>query len=74
MKGTGMPLILGMILGGLLLVGAVYISDSMTTGAPQAQTKPAAPAKPMVNWDVVSDNWHDFTGKVRHTWQKLKAS
>jgi hypothetical protein len=69
-----MPLILGMVLGALLLVGAVYISDSMITGAPQAQTRQAAPSRPMVNWDVVSENWHDFTGRVRHTWDKLKSS
>jgi len=65
-----MRLILGMILGAMLTVGGVYISDNMTgASAPGASVQ-----RPMVNWDVVSENWRHLTDRVRDHWNNLSAT
>ena len=58
-----MRFIFGLIIGCLLTVGGAYISDKVSSSTPDA--------KPMVNWDVVDHNWHVFTDRVRHTWNRL---
>jgi hypothetical protein len=44
-----MRLLLGMILGAALLLGVAYYHDANLVGAPGQS------ARPLVNWDVVSD-------------------
>jgi hypothetical protein len=55
-----MRLILGIILGGALTIGGAYVAD-----------KTAAPAQPMVNWDVVGKNVNTLTGLARDGWKKI---
>lgn len=64
-----MRLILGMILGALMTIGAAYISDSASAPSPSS---PSA-YRPMVNWDVVGENWGSLTGRVRDQWNKLSS-
>ena len=52
-----MRLFLGMILGALLTVAAACMYDS--------GHKDVAGARPMVNWDVVTENWHDLRADLR---------
>ena len=55
-----MPVLVGMILGIILTIGAAFASDTSTGRASNGLASTAAGGNtPMVNWDVVSDNWHD---------------
>ena len=67
-----MRLFLGMILGCLLTVGAVYLHDAMATST--ITDGEAAGTRPIVNWDVAASEWGDVKETVRTTWLKLKAS
>ncbi len=58
-----MRLILGMILGAALTIGAAYVSDSSAKSSPEA--------RPMVNWEVVAKNFDYVTGLVKQGWAKL---
>jgi hypothetical protein len=58
-----MRLLLGIILGCALTVGGAYLSDQMNAGS--------AGARPMVNWDVVAQNWDSVTERAREGWRKL---
>ena len=70
-----MRVLLGIIIGIFLTVTSAYISDSLATGSlrngPTTTGPTAAKAelhKPVVNWDVVADNWRSLATWVRHTW------
>jgi hypothetical protein len=63
----------GIVVGVFLTIGVAYVSDastspSTTTGA---ATQSTVEQRPMVNWDVVSTNWHHLSLGVRNTWNKL---
>ena len=68
-----MRVFLGVLLGIFITIASAYIYDSMTVGTAVATAQ--APAgdvtKPMVNWDVVNNDWRIFTDRVRHTWNRL---
>ena len=68
-----MRLLLGIILGVILTIGVAYLSDASTSGPSNATTQTSAEQRPMVNWDVVSSNWHHLSVGVRSTWNKLAA-
>jgi len=56
-----MRLLLGMIIGAGLTVGAAYVAD----------TTAGADAKPMVNWDVVAKNVDHVTTLARAGWKRI---
>ena len=58
-----MRLILGMILGAALTVGAAYVVD--TSKAPGAEQQR------MVNWEVVSRNVDTLTTIIKQGWSRL---
>ena len=63
-----MPVLLGFILGVAATILGVYEYDSSTGRAGNGLTARAAGGKaPMVNWDVVSDDWHNVQSSVRST-------
>jgi hypothetical protein len=68
-----MRVLFGIILGVFLTIGFAYVYDASTThtSAPTAQT--SSEQRPMVNWDVVSGNWHGWSLSVRNTWNKLAS-
>jgi hypothetical protein len=75
-----MRLILGMILGAVLTVVGAYIHDSGTSSpVPPAQTDgtpaPIDPvhARPMVNWDVVAQEWGRLSTRAQAEWNKWAA-
>jgi hypothetical protein len=52
----------------------VYEYDSSTGRANNGLSASAAGGKaPMVNWDVVSEDWHDFQSGVRSTTDSIDA-
>ena len=60
-------LLVGMILGALLTVGAAFAYDS-TTGRAANGLEPSAAGgnPPMVNWNVVIDDRHDVKARLRN--------
>jgi len=69
-----MRFFLGMIVGALLLVGLIYLSDASTSGSTSGSaTTQTTDQRPMVNWDVVDRNWQSFTHGVRNTWNKIAS-
>ena len=69
-----MRLFLGILLGIFITIAGAYVSDSMMVGtaatAPGSRTEVV---RPMVNWDVVDQNWRAFAERVRHAWNRLVA-
>ena len=64
-----MRLLLGMILGALLTVGAAYLYDSHH--AALAMNAPAsAQQRPLVNWDVVGTKLQQLTERARTEWSR----
>ena len=62
--GVSMRLLLGIIFGVLLTVGAAYVADATT--APGEQR--------MVNWDAVNRNMQSAGTQVRDGWNRLTAT
>ena len=61
-----MRILLGMILGVLITVGAAFVYDSSTGRAASGLTVASAEGHaPMVNWDVVSHNWDGMKLQLR---------
>ena len=67
-----MQVILGMILGAVLLVAGVYISDSQSTST-VANGQNAATNRTLVNWDVVAADWHVVKTRAHEDWIKLSS-
>ena len=65
-----MRLLLGSILGAALTIMTAYVVDNRASvvgvEAPTTQK--------MVNWDIVSQNWQQFSERVRGEWRKLTTS
>lgn len=62
-----MRLLSGIILGCALTIGAAYVIDHRST---IAGVDPATTTR-MVNWDVVSSNWQQFSDRARGEWRRL---
>jgi hypothetical protein len=61
-----MPMLLGMILGALLTVAGTLTYDTLSGRAHNGLPPSAAGGRPpMVNWDVVSDNWRGLQVNLR---------
>lgn len=63
-----MRVLLGIILGAFLTIGAAYLYDSYNALPPTAQ---ASIPRPLVNWDVVHVKWNYFTQRARAEWARL---
>lgn len=65
-----MRVLIGILLGVILTVGGAYLYDSHT-----AVTAANANSlqRPMVNWDVVSNNWNRLTERARAEWTRLAS-
>jgi hypothetical protein len=69
-----MRFFLGMIVGILLTVGGAYLYDSATTPSTETTGSIASSIdRPMVNWEVVDNNWSRWTSQLRQEWHKLAA-
>ena len=65
-----MPTLFGFILGVIVTIAGTYLYDS-STGRAANGLSPTATA-PMVNWNVVTDDWHTFTTSVQNTTNDLQ--
>jgi hypothetical protein len=68
-----MRILFGMILGACLTIGFAYMYDASATNSSEQTAQTSGERKPMVNWDVVSVDWHEWSASVRNTWNKLAA-
>ena len=57
-----MRMFFGMILGCAITVGGAYIADNMST---------APGVRPMVNWDVVAQNFNSVVALAKDGWKKI---
>jgi hypothetical protein len=64
-----MRVLFGIILGGILTVGAAYLYDSHH--ALEAVNAPASAHRPLVNWDVVETKWQQLTVRARSEWFRV---
>jgi hypothetical protein len=60
-----MPVLLGVILGVILTVAGAFAYDTSTGRAQNGLSPSTAANPPMVNWDVVNDDWQGFKANVR---------
>jgi hypothetical protein len=68
-----MPALFGFILGVLATIGGAYLYDAASGRAPNGLTPTAASGQaPMVNWDVVTNDWHTFAVTVQNTANNLE--
>ena len=66
-----MRFLLGIIVGIGLTIGGAYVYDS--TG-PRDSSTSAREQRPMVNWEVVNQNWNSAAARMRQQWDKFAAS
>jgi len=59
-------------LGALLLVGGVYIHDSMATSS-VANGQVAQSSRTIVNWDVASSDWDTVKTRAHEGWVRLSS-
>jgi hypothetical protein len=64
-----MRVLFGIILGAVLTIGGAYLYDSHN--ALNAANAPASVQRPMVNWDIVNNNWQHLTEKARSEWNRV---
>ncbi|MGC1280060.1 MAG: hypothetical protein WA776_16335 [Xanthobacteraceae bacterium] len=70
-----MPGLLGFILGVLVTIAGAYEYDSTTGRAANGLSANAAAGQaPMVNWNVVSDNWENLRTTVRAKAENLEQT
>ena len=67
-----MQTFLGMILGALLLVGGVYVYDSMQTSA-VANGQVAQANRTIVNWDFAASDWNALVARAHQDWVRISA-
>ena len=67
-----MRVFLGMILGALLLVGVVYVTDSMSTSS-VANGQVADGNRTIVNWDVATADWNLVKRRAHDDWVRLSS-
>jgi len=61
----------GMILGALLLVGGVYVYDSMQTSSVANGQVVAQANRTIVNWDVAAADWQALKERAHDDWVKI---
>ena len=66
-----MRVLLGLILGAMLTVGAAYLYDSHHAAI--AMNAPAQAQRPLVNWDVVAVKWDHLTTRARVEWNRIAS-
>ncbi len=67
-----MRMFFGMILGALLLVGGVYVYDSMQMSS-VANGQVAQANRTIVNWDVAAADWQALKGRAHDDWVRISS-
>jgi hypothetical protein len=73
MEGLAVPILFGFILGIALTIAGAYAYDSSTGRAANGLSATSAAGQaPMVNWNIVSDDWQNFQTGVRNKTEDLE--
>ena len=68
-------MLLGFILGVLVTIAGAYVYDNQTGRLDNGLSSNAAGGQaPMVNWNVVSDDWRNFQADVSTQARRLEDS
>jgi hypothetical protein len=67
-----MQVFVGIILGMLLLTGAVFVSDSLQTSS-VANGQTAQANRTLVNWDVVAEDWRTLKIRAHEDWVRISS-
>jgi hypothetical protein len=67
-----MQTFIGMILGALLLVGCVYVYDSMQTST-ATNGQAAQSNRTIVNWDVAAADFKALKTRAHEDWVKISS-
>jgi hypothetical protein len=67
-----MQAFLGVILGAALVIGGVYIYDSIQTSM-VANGGEAQNRRTIVNWDVVATDWQALKTRAYNDWTKISS-
>ena len=67
-----MRTLFGMILGALMLVGGVYVYDSMQTSS-VANGQVAQANRTIVNWDVAAVAWKALKARAHDDWIRISS-
>jgi hypothetical protein len=65
-----MPVFLGFILGVVVTICGAYLYDAATGNAGNGMS--ASNQAPMVNWNVVNNDWQTFESNIRATADNLE--
>lgn len=65
-----MRFFLGIIVGAALTILTAYVVDNRASVVGVEATN----TQKMVNWDIVSQNWQQFSDRVRGEWRRLTTS
>jgi uncharacterized ferredoxin-like protein len=66
-----MRFLLGIVVGAALTILTAYVVDNR---AAVVGVETATTTQKMVNWDIVSRNWQQFSDRVRGEWRRLTTS
>ncbi len=68
-----MRVLFGMILGAFLTVGVAFFYDTWATGpaVTTGSNSSVVVQRPMVNWDVIGENWRIVRLRVHDAWTTL---
>lgn len=67
-----MQAFLGMILGAVLVIGGVYIYDSMQTSS-VATGQTVQTGRTIVNWDVAAADWRALKARAHDDWVRISS-
>lgn len=67
-----MQAFLSMILGAVLVIGGVYIYDSIQTST-VANGPDAQNTRTIVNWDVVATDWQALKVRAHNDWVRISS-
>jgi hypothetical protein len=68
------PLLLGFILGVIVTIAGAYEYDATTGRAANGLAANASAQAPLVNWNVVSNDWQNLQSRVRLQTENLEHS
>jgi hypothetical protein len=69
------PVLFGFILGVIVTIAGAYAYDAESGRASNGLTPTAASGQaPMVNWDVVTEDWSNFQAKLRVKTEDLEKT
>jgi hypothetical protein len=67
-----MPVLLGFMLGVVVTVSGAYLYDAASGNVPNGLS--ASNQAPMVNWNVVNNDWQNFESDIRSTADNLERT